>query len=134
MEGAIAAWRREADAGSTEALWRLGERHREGEGVEQSYAEDLCIPRPEDQGARDEADMRAISQQVGMRMAGLSAGDIMSSGVICVDLDTTAQEMASTMVRKSIHELVAMDEDRVVGVITALDLLAQLPEIVRAGL
>lgn len=53
--------------------------------------------------------------------------DLMSEDVVTVDLDTEAAEIARLMSRERIHRVPVMEGGKVVGIITALDLLAHFP-------
>lgn len=52
--------------------------------------------------------------------------DVMRTDVLVVAPATPAAEIAKRMVRDRIHRVLVIEEDRVVGLITSLDLLARL--------
>ncbi len=58
--------------------------------------------------------------------------DIMTRRVVCIDSSATLREAADLMVTESLHQLLVVDPERMVGVLTALDLLPgllrQLPD------
>jgi CBS-domain-containing membrane protein len=91
--------------------------------VERSYAENVWAPSPAAVERDLDEETNAIAWQVGRRMETLCAGDIMSRDVITVELEATAQEIASKMTDSRVHELVVLHGGEVVGVVESLDLL-----------
>jgi CBS domain-containing protein len=61
---------------------------------------------------------------------GTTAQDIMTTSLFTVSEDTAVREVADTMVRGRIHRLFVTQDEAVVGIISALDLL----RVVRDGL
>jgi len=57
-------------------------------------------------------------------------GDIMTEDVLTVGPKTPLAEIAERMARDRIHRVVVMDGDRMLGLVTSIDLLAHFP---RAG-
>ena len=61
-----------------------------------------------------------------------TASDAMSSRVVCVDSGASLREAAELMVAESLHRLLVVDDGRMVGILSALDvlpgLLRQIPE------
>jgi CBS domain-containing protein len=94
--------------------------------VERADAETMCVAPPEDASSDRNAEQQAISRQVASRMQNLHARDIMSTDVISVAPDTSAEEMARMMVERGIHEFVVTANGQVTGVIESLDLLGLL--------
>ncbi len=60
----------------------------------------------------------------GQRFNSYLAKDVMRSQVVTCNLDTPVTEVASMLVRNHIHRLVVVDNDRPVGIVSALDLAA----------
>lgn len=61
-------------------------------------------------------------------------GDIMTENVLTVGPSTPLAEIAERMARDRIHRVVVMDGDRMVGVVTSIDLLSHFPrQAVAAG-
>lgn len=54
-------------------------------------------------------------------------GDIMTENVLTVGPTTPLGEIAERMARDRIHRVVVMDGDRMVGLVTSIDLLAHFP-------
>jgi CBS domain-containing protein len=57
----------------------------------------------------------------------LQVGDIMTESVLTVGPATPLAEIAERMARDRIHRVVVMDGDRMVGIVTSIDLLARFP-------
>jgi CBS domain-containing protein len=54
-------------------------------------------------------------------------GDIMTENVLTVGPTTPLSEIAERMARDRIHRVVVMDGDRMVGLVTSIDLLGHFP-------
>jgi len=54
-------------------------------------------------------------------------GDIMTENVLTVGPSTPLAEIAERMARDRIHRVVVMDGDKMVGLVTSIDLLAHFP-------
>lgn len=54
-------------------------------------------------------------------------GDIMTENVLTVGPKTPLGEIAERMARDRIHRVVVMDGDKMVGLVTSIDLLAHFP-------
>jgi len=62
---------------------------------------------------------------------GLTVRDIMNPVVYKVWKDTPIHEMADLMIKGRIHRLLVMDEDRVVGIATTMDMLKAVRDLAR---
>jgi CBS domain-containing protein len=60
------------------------------------------------------------------RMAATTVGQAMTPGPITVDPETTVEEIASLMVKKSVHTLPVVDKGKLVGVVGKEDILRTL--------
>ena len=58
----------------------------------------------------------------------LAIEDIMNGDVLTVAPDTPLPEIASRMAADRIHRVLVMDGDKLVGIVTSIDLLAHFPE------
>lgn len=58
-----------------------------------------------------------------------TVGDIMTPAVFKVSESTTVQEVADTMIRNRIHRIFVTREEKVVGVISAADMLAVIRDL-----
>ncbi len=58
-------------------------------------------------------------------------GDVMTPVVFQASADTPLDEAADTMVRGRIHRIVVTEHDAVVGIVTALDLVRALRDVLR---
>ncbi|HBY93384.1 MAG: CBS and ACT domain-containing protein [Ardenticatenaceae bacterium] len=65
-------------------------------------------------------------------LSNLRAGDVMVKNVITIHPDATVEEAARLMTRKRIGCLPVLDEGIVVGIITELDLMAQMLQLLGA--
>jgi CBS-domain-containing membrane protein len=84
-------------------------------------SEDLLIPRDENSRLRL-ADVRAAE-----------VSEVMSPIVYCICPDQSIALAAARMIARRIHRLIVVDENgRVLGIVTATDLLRNLPEIEQA--
>jgi CBS domain-containing protein len=73
--------------------------------------------------AREEAaSFRALDDSSKVR-------EIMTPMVFSVDSSASVQEVADTMIRGRVHRLFVMDEGRLVGVISSLDLLSLVRDV-----
>jgi CBS domain-containing protein len=53
--------------------------------------------------------------------------DIMTEDVLTVVPDTPIAEIAERMARDRIHRVVVLDGDKLVGIVTSIDLLSHFP-------
>lgn len=56
-----------------------------------------------------------------------SIEDIMQQDVLTVSLDTPLAEIAQRMARDRIHRVLVMENDKLAGIVTSIDLLAHFP-------
>jgi len=56
-------------------------------------------------------------------------GDIMQEDVLTVSPETPAHEIAERMARDRIHRVVVIEKDKLVGIVTSIDLLAHYPAL-----
>jgi CBS domain-containing protein len=102
----------------TDLLRAVGEEH-ESAGSSAVYFRDVL----EFSGP----DWTSAPQDFQDRLAQVSVGDVMQSGVVTVTEDTTVPEIAKLMRAQRIHRVIVVrGEGRVVGLITALDLIGLL--------
>ena len=76
--------------------------------------------------AADEAELLEEERFVASRAAKLRVADVMSPPTFMVSPDTTVPEVAQLLVSKRIHRVPVADDDRLVGIISSLDLVALL--------
>jgi CBS domain-containing protein len=55
--------------------------------------------------------------------------DIMTPMIFRVDRDTSLQEIAETMLKGRIHRVFVTEDDRLTGIVTALDMLQVIRDI-----
>jgi CBS domain-containing protein len=60
------------------------------------------------------------------RLAERTVGEVMSTGAIVVAPDATAAEIARTLRQHRVHRVLVAEGDRLVGIVTAFDLVALL--------
>jgi CBS domain-containing protein len=102
----------------TDLLRAVGEEH-ESAGSSAVYFRDVL----EFSGP----DWTSAPQDFQDRLAQVSVGDVMQSGAVTVTEDTTVPEIAKLMRAQRIHRVIVVrGEGRVVGLITALDLIGLL--------
>ena len=76
----------------------------------------------------EEAVSREDLAELRLDEAQLTVGDIMTPSVFTVREETPVSEIAEAMVENHVHRLLVTREDRVVGIISASDLLGLLVE------
>jgi CBS domain-containing protein len=54
-------------------------------------------------------------------------GDIMTEEVLTVGPDTPISEIAERMARDRVHRVLVMEDDKLVGIVTSIDVLAHFP-------
>ena len=67
-------------------------------------------------------------EQVGSAADGLTAADIMTPQVYSVAIDATVSEIARTLLEGHLHRLLVFDGPKLVGIVSASDLLGLLIE------
>lgn len=70
-----------------------------------------------------DADRQRVAEALGARWAGLHVADLMVKDVVSVAPQATLQEAAACMVERRVHRLLVLQEGRLVGIVSALDLL-----------
>lgn len=83
---------------------------------------------PFDEADRRPGDERAVSEAVAARLRKLRVKDAMTEGVISVTPDAEIAEAARTMAERRIHRLLVLEGDRLVGLVSSLDLLRLVAE------
>lgn len=101
------------------------ERERAGDAVAEYYLEP---PR----GVASRRLLFKESDLLGQRMAELTVGDIMQTRIISAPPDATAVELAQLLVRYRIHRILVTEDDRLLGVVSTLDLVETLAQTSRA--
>jgi CBS domain-containing protein len=84
---------------------------------------------PSERAAREaEAEQEAAAEQVARRMTHLRVRDAMTPDVVRVEADAPVRDAAARMVERGVHRLVVTERDRLVGVLSALDLVRLVAE------
>ncbi len=79
---------------------------------------------PSEHAAREDAEQsEGIAQQIARRMASLRVRDAMTPDVVAVEAESPLQQAAATMAGRRIHRLLVTDGGRLVGVVSALDVV-----------
>lgn len=93
--------------------------------VEQSVAEQISDFYGDAHGSAQEAGetFAAIAQRVGARLESLRVRDVMIRGVIGVRPDASLEEAARLLVEKRIHRVPVVEEGRLRGILSSLDLV-----------
>jgi CBS domain-containing protein len=86
-----------------------------GQGFYETDAEDL-----------DEDDLAGFSLPANPET---TAGEIMSSGVLAVAPTTRLCDVAAAMVRNDVHRLIVQDQGKLVGIVSAMDVLRAVAEM-----
>jgi len=68
----------------------------------------------------------ATSEDFQDRLAQLTVGDVMQTGVITVTEDTPVSDIAKSMRSNQIHRLIVVRDEMLVGIVSALDLVGLL--------
>lgn len=71
---------------------------------------------------------QAVSEAVAARLRRLRVRDVMTAEVIGVAPEASLEEAARVMVARRIHRLLVLEEERLVGILSTLDLLALLAD------
>ncbi len=74
------------------------------------------------------ASPEAASEQVAQRLAGLRVRDAMMPEVVKVAADAPVRDVARELVAQSIHRVVVVEGDAVVGIVSALDIVRLVAE------
>lgn len=96
--------------------------------VEQSLAEMVVDARRDVNAFADDAEAARweIGALLGQHIEGLRVADLMSRKVVSVPSDMPLQDLARLFVERGLHRVPVVDGGRLVGVISTLDLVAQL--------
>jgi CBS domain-containing protein len=78
---------------------------------------------PFDAEERNQADFAHIREAVAARLGQLVVSDLMSKEVLWVAPGDSLQAAASLMVARRVHRLLVLEEERLVGIVSSLDLL-----------
>jgi CBS domain-containing protein len=98
--------------------------------IEQSLAE-MCVDAGRETRAFSSdagAELSAIGTAVGRRLERLRVRDCMISGVISAAPGTPAQTLAELFVRHDVHHLLIVEGQRLLGIVSALDLVRLIAE------
>jgi CBS domain-containing protein len=74
------------------------------------------------------AEWLSVDEESLNTMRNMTAGDLMTSPIETVDIDTPVQEAASRMVGKDIHRMLVTDQDQPAGIISISDFVAGIAE------
>jgi len=91
--------------------------------VVSDYYRDMGIVRDE-----PDPDLRAIADRVGQRLEGLKVADVMVHDLITVSPDAPLREVAATLVEHHIHRVPVVEDGRLLGIVSSLDLARLLAE------
>lgn len=92
--------------------------------VEQSVGELLSdYQRAAGAAEGDQAYLDRVAEHVGRRMEKVRVADVMITAVISVAPDATLVEVARTLVEKRIHRLLVVEQGRLVGLVSSMDLV-----------
>lgn len=83
---------------------------------------------PFDEGQRGEHEERAVSEAVATRMRRLRVREVMTEEVIGVAPDAEIGEAARVMCARRIHRVLVLEDGRLVGLVSSLDLMRLLAE------
>lgn len=99
-------------------------------GVEQSVAETISDYYRDvgEVDAEPAETLDSIARQVGGRIEALRVKDVMTHQLITVSPADPLQEVARRLVEHGIHRLPVVDADRLVGILTSLDLVRLFAE------
>ena len=99
--------------------------------TERSRSEQLCdfycgaqLQNPDDQTQS----LEATAAQVGVRLAELRVEDAMVRNVVSIDSSESLQHLAQLMLDGHLHRLLVVNGDRLVGLITTMDLVRAIAE------
>lgn len=71
-----------------------------------------------------EKSLESIAAQVGVRLAGLTAEDVMSRNVVTANPTQSLESLARLMLEGHLHRLPVVENERLVGIVTSMDLVA----------
>lgn len=98
--------------------------------VEQTLQETISdfYRQPFDVDQRASRDSEEIAAGVASRWQDLAVEDVMIHGVICVEGDCDLAEVARMMLDRKIHRVLVTEGDRLVGIVSTLDLIRLFAE------
>ena len=98
--------------------------------VEQSRAETLSDYYREVGGIEESGveSFESIAQRAGARLGTLRVRDVMIRAIITASPDEPLRDLARTLVKHHIHRLPVVDGERLVGIVTSLDLVRAIAE------
>lgn len=96
--------------------------------LEQSVAEVTSGFQQESDTNPGAGSLAAIGSEVGRRMEGLRVEDVMIRAWIGVGPDASIREVAKRMIAERIHRLLIVDGERLLGIVTASDLVRLVAE------
>lgn len=67
-----------------------------------------------------------VSQTVGARLARARVADVMIASVICIAPSAPISEAAALMLERRVHRLLVVEDDRLSGILSSLDLVRLL--------
>jgi CBS domain-containing protein len=82
---------------------------------------------PESSNAEAES-LDAIAAQVGVRLAHLKVEDVMIRNVVRVESSESIQSVAKLMRDGHLHRLPVVEDDRLIGLITSMDIVGAVAE------
>lgn len=91
------------------------------------YSSSNAILEPSGDDA-SEASLDAIAAQVGIRMNDLRVRDLMAHDVIRTECNETLPHLATFMLEGGFHRLPVVDGERLVGVVTSMDIVRAVAE------
>jgi CBS domain-containing protein len=100
--------------------------------VERTYEEQLSdyysAPDPFDSADATAESVVQTGSRIGARIEEMTVRDVMSRKVLTADPSQSLEEVARVMVERSIHRLPVTQGDKLVGIITTLDLARQIAD------
>ena len=99
--------------------------------TERSRAEQISDFYSETGPVRKDSELQSLDQtaaQVGIRIAGLRVKDVMIQNVVSVGSDVPVRDLAQTLFDGHLHRLPVIDDDRLVGLITSMDLVQAIAD------
>ena len=89
--------------------------------------DDLIAERAEATGAPADSS-QSRGARIGARLEAMTVADVMVRDVVTVAPETPIEEVARTMVQAHVHRLPVVDGDRLVGLVTGVDLARVIAE------
>ena len=95
--------------------------------VEQA-ASDFYSPMGQPSEAELARSLESIASQVGVRLAGLHVDDVMIHSVVTIQSDCSLVDLAELMHEGELHRLPVVDDDRLIGLVTSMDVVRAVAE------